>query len=264
MDSNFKIGIVEVENNDKRLFNLDKAILSNLDFTSFDSLESIEFEIKNNNIDFGIIELSSIGELNEELVVAALTERNNNFYKLYIKHNKVDKSKDLRLTEKGDIGVESRIVMKIVENLRPDCKVDLYDSSNLELLLLKDAVILNVVLANNEFEIFELHPSEFTPQAGKGALAMICKKDNLTLRKTLTSFHNPEVSLCTNVERKIEKELQQLAITESRVYCEKDLNNNFHVYTSFLGGNDNLKSYKYSQSTNYQLAEKVIEIIKNN
>lgn len=260
-----KVALVEEEAKIPMIKSKLNNLTSNLFFVENDASENIFDDLISGSCDLVVMDLADLRKLSDDLCIAALSERSEAQYKLYIRNSSLDKSRDLRVKENTTFGVTNKLLGKMVNQLRPDCEYDMiWQKGFAASEWTHDALITNLNVGIESHHKFDLHPSEFPPKAGKGVSAFICRKDNLPLRKSLATIHETSVSLCTNVERSIEHKLSEQNVLEAGVFCEQDANGNYHVSLSFLEGNKSLKSVKYSQSTNYQLVEKVIDLIKNN
>lgn len=241
------------------------SLSSYLEFQQNDSIENLFDGLLSGSNDVAVLDLADIGKMSDELCIAALSERSEAHYILYIKNASLDKTRDLRVKENATFGVINNLLGIMVNQLRPDCEYDIIGNKDFGTSeWTHDAIITNLNVALESHQRFDLQPSEFPPKAGKGVSAFICRKDNLSLRKSLATLHEAAVSICTNVERSIENRLSEENVHEAGVFCEQDKNGNYHVYLNYLEENKLFKSIKYSQSTNYQLVEKVIDLIKNN
>lgn len=265
MESKLKVVLLETEAKKLKIKSKLDSLASNIEFIQNESIENVLTKLSEGDIEMAVMDLSDIGKLSDELCIAALTERSDAHFKLYVRNTALDKSKDLRVKENATIAVTQNLSGKMVSHLRPDCEYNVIWKNGVDASeWVHDALITNFNVDPESHQKFDLHPSEFPPKAGKGVSAYLCRKDNLTLRKLLASIHETAVSVCTNVERSIENKLKEQNIKEAGIFCEQDTNGNYHVYLNYLDADGSLKSLKYSQSTNYQLGEKVIDLIKNN
>jgi hydroxymethylbilane synthase len=220
-----------------------------------------------------VIELNKLSFNFFDWTIAALSERLNKFYKLIIKQESYNPAQDLRVRESSVIGCYSKRISETTKQLRPDCEIinlSLYENDVLMRFILKcDAFIIDtnqqefLKLDESKYNVMDLHPTEFIPTAGSGVYAILCKKENIELRKNLAKIHESDVANCTNVERIIIKTLNQTFGEDIGIYCYKDINGYYHVNLSIFNNEKNeLNNYKYSQSTNYQLTEKILELIR--
>jgi len=80
----------------------------------------------------------------------------------------------------------------------------------------------------------------------------------LDTRRILKKIHHTEVAEVTNIERKVLKLYDGGCHLPLGVYCEKDVNNNFHVWAAKADTWDGkLKRVQVSSSTTFELAEQV-------
>jgi porphobilinogen deaminase len=97
------------------------------------------------------------------------------------------------------------------------------------------------------------------PAPGQGVVAWVCNRDDLKSRQLLKNIHHPEVSACTNVERRVLQHVEtELQSDFLGVYCEQDASGNYHVFAVCEAGGQ-LKRARLSSSTRLGLAEKLVQ-----
>jgi len=107
-------------------------------------------------------------------------------------------------------------------------------------------------------EVVPLNPREFVPAPGQGVVAWLAHHDDLPVRRLLKQVHHPDVSSCTNVERRVLQLLGGDAESLLGAFVERDAAGNFHAFVAYAypGG---IRRTRLSQSTNFELAERVVE-----
>ena len=97
----------------------------------------------------------------------------------------------------------------------------------------------------------------------QGVLAYQCNEENVDLRRIIQKIHHPEVSACTNVERKVLQMMDGGCHLPLGVHCSKDNAGNYHCHAAFASDGDaTLIRVSLSQSTTYEMANKIYSMIK--
>ena len=120
-----------------------------------------------------------------------------------------------------------------------------------------DAVLLPSFLAQQfkeGFLKFPIQPEELIPNSGQGAFGFLCLKSNLKMRKILKRIHHKSTAAETNVERAIQRDLNQPVVA----FCKKNNLNHFHVYATALRDGQ-LYHFSLSSSTSVGLEERVVQ-----
>lgn len=124
-----------------------------------------------------------------------------------------------------------------------------------------DAVVLSqtelsvTALKMDKWQIQMLNMREFVPIAGQSVACFITAVDDLPTRRLLKEAHHPSVSAVTNIERTIQKMLNQHEVS---AYCERDRMGNYHLWAAALVNND-FKKIRLSQSTTFGMAENAVQ-----
>jgi len=210
------------------------------------------------------------------LVIGALSKREDPSDLLLINNDAVVMSNDLRLKDGATIGTSSLRRQRIIKDLATQVTISNINGNTLQRIQqLKDGSYDAIILASAEvhsldidlegFQTIKLNPKEFAPAAGQGVIAYQCRAEDTELRKALSTIHDKSTSEVTNVERKVLKLMDGSYDTPLGVYVEKDVSGYFHVWASYAPS-ENAKPIKInlSQSTSHQLAEKVVEQLRNN
>jgi hydroxymethylbilane synthase len=218
-----------------------------------------------------LAELPSV--LPDDVVIAALLHRSDPSAHLYIAPDAYDEAKDLKLKDQITMGVSSAIIGAQIKVLKPGI-----NQHNTGIgTMIKELKNGNVqaAAANNfegsiikkkfpDFTIVRLNPKEVIPRPGEGVIACVCLRDNIEMRKILKTKHRPEISRCTNVERKTLKLATQKAISEMSAYCVSDQNGYLHGWAAALIPETGvLKSIFLSQSTSVHLPENIFNKLQN-
>jgi porphobilinogen deaminase len=108
----------------------------------------------------------------------------------------------------------------------------------------------------------ELDPSELTPLAGAGALALITLKDDVQVRTQLKSLHHKETAQCTNVERSFGRNVTAIAADQSRgvaAHCHRDQFGNYHGSFCVVSQDGTIQRRMFSHNTTINLADMATE-----
>ena len=135
-------------------------------------------------------------------------------------------------------------------------------SGEYDAIFLAAAGVERLNLDVSDFEVLELPVREFVPAPAQGALAWQTNRDDITTRLILNKIHHPEVSACTNVERRVLQLMEGGCQLPLGVYCERDAVGNYHAFASCeIEGL--LRQTRLSSSTSFGMAEKLVAQLKN-
>jgi hydroxymethylbilane synthase len=130
-----------------------------------------------------------------------------------------------------------------------------------------DAVLVSAAAIHHQnlevsgLEVLELNPREFVPRPAQGVLAWQTHRDDLPARRILKPLHHPDVTACTNVERRVLQLLGDAGQPSLGVFVERDATGNFHAFAAgeIAGA---FRRVRLSQSTNFELAERLVERLR--
>ncbi|MBK9336756.1 MAG: hypothetical protein IPM98_09240 [Lewinellaceae bacterium] len=148
----------------------------------------------------------------------------------------------------------------VLQNLNEDilaCIENLQDGAY-DAVLLSAADINQRNLDLSGLEVSELNPREFVPRPAQGVLAWQTHRDDLSTRRILKQLHHPNVSACTNVERRVLHLLGGDAHLLLGVLVECDAGGVFHAFAA-CAREGRLRRTRLSQSTRIELAEQVVK-----
>ena len=135
-------------------------------------------------------------------------------------------------------------------------------SGEYDAIFLAAAGVERLNLDVSDFEVLELPVREFVPAPAQGALAWQTNRDDTATRLILNKIHHPEVSACTNVERRVLQLMEGGCQLPLGVYCERDAVGNYHAFASCeIEGL--LRQTRLSSSTSFGMAEKLVAQLKN-
>jgi hydroxymethylbilane synthase len=199
----------------------------------------------------------------QALAITAVSQRDNPADWLVIRRESVVSGKIFKLKEGATVGVSSPSCKAQLSDFRPDVflknsppgastRLENLRSGDFDAIFLAAVEVRNLGLDLSDFEVVELNPREFVPTPAQGVLAWRTNRDDTATRLILKKIHHPEVSACTNVERRV---LQILELPLG-VYCERDATGNFHAFAAGeIEGK--MRRARLSSSTNFGIAEKL-------
>jgi len=205
-----------------------------------------------------------------ELVIAALSARENPADLLVMRPDVQDNRLDFGLKTDAVVFCNTPWQVAQLRDFRPDLAVSAPDGGVAALVSgLKagacEAIILavaDVVAEDSDLSgltLIELNPREFVPASGQGVMAWLAHRDNLSVGRVLKQVHHPDVSACTNVERRALQLLGDMSLLGA--FVERDAAGNFHAFVACETGGS-IRRARLSQSTNFELAERVVTGLK--
>jgi hydroxymethylbilane synthase len=248
----------------------------------FDKLEGkgfftkeIEEHLLSGDIDLAVHSLKDMPtEGLQDLVLGAVSYRENPSDLLIIGPHAVDKNKMLKIKSGARVGTSSNRRKAQLLDMRPD--LDMVDirgnvttrlgkiaEGKADAVMLAKAGLKRLQIDLSNFKVIELHPREFVPAPGQGILTYQTRADNTAVRKLLAQIHNKEVGMCSNVERAVLKQMGGGCSMPLGVYCELDSLKNYHVwasYASFVG--EPLRKVRISSATQLDLVQEIVDKLK--
>ncbi len=164
----------------------------------------------------------------------------------------------LSLTSDACIAVSTEKQARQLKALVPDISVRIVAENSAEMLALvtegmfSGALIPSVSYAQDlgadiPVVVKSLHPKELVPPAGRGVVALVGRTDDAATRQLLKSFHQPEIALCTNIERTFYTSMAASERPELSAYCMTDQRGYYHLHVHHCGLQVK-KSLSYSTS----------------
>lgn len=225
------------------------------------------------DIDVAVSALNALPvEQPEELVITALSQRDNPADSLLIHPSAVDTQHIFRLKQGAVVGTFAGHRKVQLQDFRPDIVLkapwdtvfspfEQLRQGYWEAIFLEAAAMQRLDMDVDGLEVIELYPGEWIPAPGQGVLAWQTHRDDLATRRIFRQLHHPEVAACTNVERRI---LQVLSADERPTlgaYCHRDAGGNYHVVASCLRAGA-LHRARLSSSTNSGLGDRVAGMLR--
>ncbi|MFN0013804.1 MAG: hydroxymethylbilane synthase [Saprospiraceae bacterium] len=203
----------------------------------------------------------------EGTVIAAVSERKRAADLLVLRLETRDEKRDFGLKNQAAVFSDTVLQAAQLRDYRPDVAVSVPGGGAAALLeqvrnggcdaaVFAAAYIEPLGLNLAGVEVIELSPQEFVPAPGQGVLAWLAHCDDLPLRRVLQRLHHPEVSACTNVERRVLQLFGGEGAASIGVFVERDGVGNFHAFAASERSGQMLRA-RVSQSTNIELAVRV-------
>lgn len=231
---------------------------------------AIEHALLRGAIDLSVHAMSELPTSLAEraLVITAVSRRFTPSDLLLTRKESYSDSTMLKLAADARVGVSTPRQKAQLSALRPDLRITETTGNAASLMPALqaadfDALILpavDVSLTNfPDLLTLELPAREYVPAPAQGVIVWVCNRDDFNCRSLLKKIHHPEVSACTNVERRVlqllESEHNPAALG---VYCEQDAAGNYHAF-AVCETNKGLRRARLSSSTRIGLAEKLVQ-----
>lgn len=251
---------------------------------SFDKIEGkgfftkeIEDALLERSIDIAVHSLKDLPTNHPEgLVIAALSEREDCSDLLIINEASLDDNEVLSLKKNAVVGTSSVRRKSQILSLAPQVSVkDLRGNVPTRIGKLADGQYDAIILASagvnrlkidlSKFKKIRLNPVEFVPAPAQGVIAYQVNEKDPELRKVLTKIHQKKVSKATNIERKVLNLMEGGCQMPLGVHCKIDNSGYYHVYAAFSTDlRAEIKRVNISRNTNQNLAEDIVQQLKNN
>ena len=249
---------------------------------SFDKIEGkgfftkeLEDALLNGEIDMAVHSMKDLPTSQPSgLKIAAVSYRDLPEDWLIIRKEAEELGQVLKLNENPVIGSSSARRKAQILSIREDAQIkdirgnvptrlNKLRSGDYDAILLAGAGLNRLKIDLNEFTVLKFSPKEFVPAPAQGVLALQIREEDKLLHKTLRQIHRSDVVECTNVERKVLQLFDGGCHLPLGVYCERDVQGNYHVWAAQADAWDaELKRVQLSSSTRAGLAERVFKALK--
>ena len=210
----------------------------------------------------------------EGLAITAVSRREDPAEWLLIRRESLQKEFLFQLKEKAVVMASTPLRQAQLLDFRPDLSVQ--DSSgelparlqqlqegSFDAILLPAASLIRLKIDISEFQTVKFSPRELVPAPAQGVLAWQTCADDKATRRIFKALHQSDVSMLTNVERRIQSLWEDGLPAALGAYCERDAAGNYHVWAAWASsGQGPVKRVRLSQSTSHRLAERVVEALK--
>lgn len=255
----------------------------NVQHLGFDKMEGkgfftkeIEDALIEDKIDVAVHSLKDLPTSGHpELAVSGVSTRANPRDLLIIHPDHVDSSRALNVKSGATIGTSS--IRRKVQIHSFDESINLVDirgnvptrinkvrAGEVHGIVLAAAGVERLQIDLSDLEVIRFNPLEFIPAPAQGVIGYQCRKDDKVSRTIIKDVHHPDVSACTNVERKILNLLDGGCQLPLGAYCTRDANGHYHC-TAILGSEPgkSIAKTSASRSTSAGLAEHIVSELKN-
>ncbi|MCB0543435.1 MAG: hydroxymethylbilane synthase [Saprospiraceae bacterium] len=207
------------------------------------------------------------------LVITAVSYRDNPADWLLVRPEAVDTGKTFHLKEGALVGTSAARRKAQLLDFRPDAQVkdirgnvptrlEKLRGGDFDAIFLAAAGLNRLGLDTEDLVKIELNPREFVPAPAQGVLAWQTNRHDQRTRLLLKKIHHPEVSACTNVERRVLQLMGGGCQLPLGVYCERDAAGNYHAFAASTTGGAMRRTH-ISSSTNFGLADRLAAELKD-
>lgn len=248
---------------------------------SFDKIEGkgfftkeIEDALMRGEVDLAVHSMKDLPtEQPEGLAITAVSYREDPADWLVIRRERAQTGRMLRLPPQAVVGTSSARRKAQLLDFCPDVQIaDIRGNvptrlgklrrGDFDAILLAAAGLSRLAVDLSGFEVVKLNPKEFVPAPAQGVLAFQTLREDRATRRLLRQIHHPDVSLRTNIERGVLRLMNGGCHMPLGVYCERDAQGHYHVWAAVADRWDGpLRRARLSSSTNYRLAERVVEAL---
>lgn len=209
----------------------------------------------------------------EGLVITAVSYRDNPADLLIMHPEAMEKSRVFKLKEGAVVGTSAARRKAQMQDYRPDVqlkdirgnvptRLEKLRQGDFDAIFLAAAGVSRLDLDLTGLEVVTLHPREFVPAPAQGVLAWQTNRSDIDTRTILKQLHHPEISACTNVERRVLQLMDGGCQLPLGVHCERDANGNFHAFAACLIDGA-MRRAQLSSTTSYGMAEKIVGMMND-
>lgn len=239
--------------------------------------KEIEDALLNNEADLAVHSHKDLPtESHHDLVIAAVTEREDPSELLLVRKECVDEKQKFSLKKNAVTGTSSSrrksqlLAFRsdlVLQDLRGNVptRVDKLRRGDYDAILIAAAGVERLGLDLSDLHAEKINPKEIIPAPAQGVLAIQVRRENITLIEKLKLINRPEVAVQTGIERKVLNLFQGGCQMPVGVYCEYDDDQELYkVWTSKSESWDRLPVGIYTESKNAgSLPEKIVSKIKS-
>ncbi|MBK7935667.1 MAG: hydroxymethylbilane synthase [Lewinellaceae bacterium] len=248
---------------------------------SFDKLEGkgfftkeIEEALLRGEVDLAVHSMKDLPTSQPEgLVISAVSYRDNPSDWLIVRPEAFATGKIFHLKEGAITGTSAARRKAQLLDFRPDIqlkdirgnvptRLEKLRSGDFDAIFLAAAGVKRLGMDLHDLKVVELNPREFVPAPAQGVLAWQTNRDDLGTRLLLKQIHHPDISACTNVERRVLQLLDGGCQLPLGVHCERDAAGHFHAFAA-CEINGAMRRARLSSSTSFGMAEKLVAGLRN-
>ncbi|MDX1940761.1 MAG: hydroxymethylbilane synthase [Saprospiraceae bacterium] len=250
---------------------------------SFDKIEGkgfftkeIEDALLRGDVDMAVHSMKDLPTTQPEgLVVTAVSYRDNPADWLIVRPEAKQEGLLFQLKKDAIVGTSSARRKAQLLDFRKDVQIkdirgnvptrlEKLQNGDFDAILLAAAGLSRLHLDLSHFHVVQFNPREFIPAPAQGVLAWQTAKEDTEVRRILKQIHHPDISAVTNVERKVLKLMEGGCHMPLGVFCERDMQGNYHVWAAVADAWDApVRRTRLSSSTSFNLAEQVVEKLRH-
>jgi hydroxymethylbilane synthase len=247
---------------------------------SFDKLEGkgfftkeIEEALLRGEVDVAVHSMKDLPTNQPEgLAITAVSYRDNPADWLIVRPEAIAPGEIFRLKPGAVVGTSANRRKAQLLDFRPDVKIrdirgnvptrlEKLRAGDFDAIFLAAAGISRLGLDISDIEVVKLNPREFVPAPAQGVLAWQTNRADMDTRLILKKIHHPDISACTNVERRVLQLLEGGCQLPLGVHCERDAAGYLHAFAACeIGGR--MRRSRLSSSTNAGMAEYLVRELK--
>ena len=248
---------------------------------SFDKIEGkgfftkeIEEALLRGEVDLAVHSMKDLPTSQPEgLAITAVSYRDNPSDWLVVRREALAPGKIFKLKEGAVTGTSAARRKAQLLDFRPDIqlkdirgnvptRLEKLRSGEFDAIFLAAAGVSRLGLDLSDLEVVELNPREFVPAPAQGVLAWQTNRDDIDTRLLLKKIHHPEISACTNVERRVLQLMDGGCQLPLGVHCERDASGHFHAFAACeIDGA--MRRTHLSSSTSFGMAEKLVADLRS-
>jgi len=246
----------------------------------FDKLEgkgfftkAIEDALLRGDIDLAVHSMKDLPTSPPEgLVITAVSYRDNPADWLIVRREAVDPQQIFKIKQGAVVGTSANRRKAQLMDYRPDVqlkdirgnvptRLEKLRAGDFDAIFLAAAGVSRLALDISDFLLVELNPREFVPAPAQGVLAWQTNRDDTATRLILKQLHHPDISACTNVERRVLQLMSGGCQLPLGVHCERDASGNYHAFAACEMDGD-MRRVRVSSSTSVGVAEQLMALLK--
>jgi len=232
------------------------------------ALEALESALLSGEVDLAVFCLDQLPlAMPEGLAVGAVPYRGERCEVVVILYAAWEERAPLELKTGARLGVSSPRSHEQLARLRPDIRIiPLQGDVSSQLRRLREKRLDGVMLSALQLELLEVDAggfavckvpvSQLVPLPGQGALAVLCRVEDIDAGNACKLIHDPLVGAEVEVEREVQRRVQGAANTSLAASCERS-DGGYRLWV-FLGAQDNPRGQTLRERFIADSAEEVI------
>ncbi|TVQ45071.1 MAG: hypothetical protein EA362_09170 [Saprospirales bacterium] len=222
--------------------------------------------------DFHLIPLNKANKLDSGFRILSVSKRMEAFDRLLIPQKFSKKNIPVALKELAVIAIEERTLLQISQIFPKKQDLELISLRVLtsepgkftEYAIILPWYIDEKPWLEKGYHQLDLHPAEFTPEAGSGCWAILGKDgSNQSKKEIIRSLHHPASLVFTNTERKFIRDFDIPDLEVLGTHLESPLEDKYHLYICLKNNSSGeVFWFDYPSSTFGDMSTEAIEALK--